>query len=128
MLKQGDEVYLARTGGWETYYTKGKVVKVTPSGAVDVLIGSSMEPTRFRPDGYKQGGDRYRDYQLDHIPFVERTALLEQWERAKHAAAMIRSVVPKDGVNARWDKEGLTTEVTRLQTLLDTAKAAVEAI
>jgi hypothetical protein len=128
MLKAGDEIYVARFTGHDMSYTPAKVVKVTPAGLVDVAIGSQETTTRFRADGKLQGGDRYRDYELDSIPFAERKAYLAREGRLRQAAYAVSAIKAEGGVNARWGTDGLIDELKRLQDLLDAARAKVEEV
>jgi len=124
------QVYLARFTGHDIHYTLGEVVKRTPSGCVDVKIGDGS-PMRFRPDGKLQGASGYHNYQLDEATFEERTAYLEKQQRTRAAANSLRDVALEAGKynpNYRWGKEDLLNEITRLQSLLNTAKEKAEAI
>jgi hypothetical protein len=67
-FKPGDTVYVSRQPRSimaDTYYMKGKLVKVTPSGMADVKIGASENATRFNKDGYEVGGDPFYGYHLE---------------------------------------------------------------
>lgn len=122
----GEKVFIAHPVGWATRYTEATVVKVTPSGMADVQVGTNA-PVRFNARG--RGMTRYfeHDY-LDTIPHAERVHLLEREKRERAAADALRAVTVKDGVNHCWGKDGMQSEVVRLQALLDAAKLAVEAI
>jgi len=126
----GDKIYVASPGSWDTRYSVGTVVKVTPSGMIDVQHYTDGPITRFGTNGYENGnaGSRFRKYLDSHMTFEERKASLEQQERAKAAASEIAKVKVEERVNFRWGKETMMAEVVRLQGLLDAAKAAVEAI
>lgn len=122
----GKQIYLARPGNWDTHFTIATIVKVHPSGMMDVQIGG-CEPMRFLANGKKQGGG-YRDYYLDNVTFDERAALLATEQREREAVAAINAVAPESGVNRKWGKDGLQREVARLQELLNAAQAKVDAI
>ena len=128
----GEKVFLARSGSWTTCYYEGTVIKVTPT-MVDVQIGTS-EPMRFRfSDGRRHckenyPGSRYREYELDSIPYADRKAAIDLERRTKEAAALVAEIKTATGVNYRWGKQGLATEIARIQDLLDVAKASVEAL
>ena len=125
-LQVNDKVYIYSSGA--AYYTPGVVVHKTPSGIVDVLIGSSEKPTRFNKEGMEQGGMRYHCYEIDHLTFEERSALLQSETRAKQAVTAICKIKPEGPVSFRWGKVELLKEVERLQELLNEARAAVEQI
>lgn len=126
--KVGESIYVSRFFGQSTLFSLVEVVKVTPSGAIDVKFHANQEApfTRFRPDGREQGETR-RPYEIDTIPTADRKALLDQEQRTKDAATAISTIMPSD-VNYRYGKEGLSQEIARLEALLADAKAKVEAI
>lgn len=123
MYSVGDSVYVYRWGG----YMSGRVVKVSPSGLVDVLIGAATEPTRFRKDGREQGA-KYGGYQLDELAFEARTTFLVAEKAAQKTVEALKQVRCSELCNYHWGKDGLMAEVARLQALLDLARAKVEAI
>ena len=129
-LQVGQQVYVEAPVG-ERYYTLMTVIKKTPAGKVD-LQRESYDPERFRADGYKEEGYSYtraynRERIDDEMSVVNRTEWLAALTRTKAAHAAIRTIAPLD--LSRWpDKQSLAAEVARLQGLLDTARALVEAI
>lgn len=129
-LKAGDKVYVIRSSSWDANFLASTVTNVTPKGFMDVKIGTNPDavPTRFRPDGEELGGDRYRCYTLDSMPFEERSAEIAKEGRAKHAAGLIRDVKLAGEVRHSWGKEALQKAVEELAVKLEAARAAVEAI
>jgi len=124
----GSKVYVARhSSGFSgaIYYNIGEVVKITPGGIVVVRLNGSLSTVRFK-DSRGMGDDK--NYYLDTVTFDERTALIAQKDRVISAVGLINNIKVDGYVKAQWGKEGLAAEVARLQTLLDAAKAAVEAI
>lgn len=130
MPQQGDQVYVASPGSWDTRFNVGTVVKVTPSGLVDVQTYPNGPATRFNTNGYEAGnaGSKYRKYLDTHMSFEERKALLEREERTKAAMQAISEIKVEERLNWRWGKERMAEEVARLQGLLNAAKAAVDAV
>jgi hypothetical protein len=134
-LTVGQKVHLVHGNSYLSF-VKGEVVKITPSGLVDIQVGKIGEGNplgrtiRLNKDGYEQGAQRYGSmtYFLDFISFEERIQAQELEQRTKHAANTIYVIKREDGVNYKWGKDGLQAEVARLQVLLDLAKEAVEAI
>ncbi len=127
----GQKVYVAYSSTWDTRYTIGEVIKVTPSGMVDVMSQGGGSTKRFNQQG-SEYGVKFARTTLDTIPFDERTALIAQDQRAKFAAAAINAVrlTAETGGEAKasWGKESLEILVQNLQEKLNAAKAAVEAI
>jgi hypothetical protein len=126
-MNVNDKIFLARMGSWDMHYSEGTVTKVTPAGLVDVQIGT-CEPMRFRADGKLQGGKGYHEYELDRMPYDERKADLAKKQRAQESAGLIQKIAAQQGVNFKWGKDGLNTELDRLQVAIDAARASVEAI
>ena len=126
-LKVGDKVFV---GGSQSSYIPSVVTKVLPSGAVDVLVGRGETPDRFRENGkIQKSKDKYVPrYFLDFTPYEEREAMLASVARTKVAAVLVGAIGAQNPVNYQWGKEGLAEEVARLQSLLNKAKAAVDAI
>lgn len=126
-MKINDKVFVSESwSGGSSSYHQGTVVKITPKGMIDVQIGAGVEAIRFNADGVGVGYNS-RKY-LDKIPFDERVTLLAQEQRAKKAANALVGIQSQAGINYCWGKEGLQTEITRLQDLLNAAKILVEAI
>jgi hypothetical protein len=135
MYTVGQKIFIKHFGSWNWYYTPAVVAKVSPAGLVDVKFGYTLEdnanpPKRFLANGkiQKKKGVYESDYEIDTMPFDERVAALASEERAKSAAAALSLVKPEERIRAEWGKDGLLAEVARLQTLLDTARTAVEEI
>ena len=89
-LAVGQEVY-AFPGSRGYGYAKGKVVKITSTG-VEVQLEEPVQGEsliRFGNDGTELGVDLHKwnvapeqqPWTLDDLPFAERTALLERWQR-----------------------------------------------
>lgn len=133
----GQVVYVGRNSNHEDSFSLAKVMKVTASGQVVTkwcgasgTVSDDCEPIRFKPDGYEQGRERYSimTHYLDDALTVEaRTALLANNALLKSVAMKLHSIEVTRGINCRWGKEGLATEIARLQTLLDAAKTLLEA-
>ncbi len=62
---------------YDPTYTPGTVQNITPSGLIDVLIGSSKEPTRFLR------------CELDTMPFEERERKIAETARIKSVAGVL---------------------------------------
>src|ERR1700721_4619204 len=62
-LAINQEVYIARSGSgrYGNSYTKGRIVKVTPSGRVNVQVAESIEPKQFgaAPSYEEIGAQKY---------------------------------------------------------------------
>ena len=125
--KVGDPIYICRSGSWDTHYTKGTIVKVTPAGMVDVQVGT-LEPMRFRPDGKLQGKKGFRAEYLDTISFAEREAIMAKNNRARAAENAISDIKVQGNVNFHWGAVSMTEELNRLEALITAARAKVEAI
>jgi hypothetical protein len=129
-MQVNDQVFIANpsSGMYPTRYHQGKVVKITPSGQVDVQIGECVR--RYGANGKeiaKPGAYKTNNY-LDTMPFDERKAIIEQEERTKIASILVHAIQADRRITHRWSKEGLLNEVIRLETELAQARAAVEAI
>lgn len=127
---EGEPVYVARvslsTFGERTY-TKARVVRVTPSGQVDVRRddGAIEAPlVRFTNKGDKAGQSSYAHVYLDFdVEGVERE--LKRRVLARKAETALLAVKHSDGCNVRWGSSAMVDEVRRLEQLLATAKEAV---
>ena len=124
----GQKVYTVRSTGWDLAYSVGTVVKVTPSGMVDISHGSDTYTTRFGTDGREVGKNKYRASSIDGTPFAEREEMLAEEKRAQQAANFIGSIQVKDGINKRWGIDGFNTELDRLQALITEARGKVNGI
>ncbi len=127
-LTVGESVYTARYNGYGTAYTDSKVVKVTPSGMVDVSANGSTYVTRFNKDGNEVGRDKFRSSQIDETPYAERAALIAQDVRRRAAACAVKNIKAAE-VNVLYvDSDSLRAEIARMRTELDAAMALVETI
>ncbi len=147
-LVVGQEVYMFSG----VYMNTGKVVKVTPSG---VDVQTDRELVRFDKDGNEtdvgrrdrlgfgpspeskfhtvlwQFAPEFAPWQLDDIPFAERTASLEQEARKWEAFNKVRAVrIDDKAVDPYYTvgKEQMQELVRRLEQQLAAAKAAVQAM
>ncbi len=127
-LTVGESVYMVRYNGYGNSYTAGSVVKVTPSGMADVAANGTTYTTRFNKDGYEVGKEKFRRYDIDEMPFDERTALLAKEERRKNAAHALKYIKPAELNTLHADKESMLSEVKRMRDELDAAVLLVEAI
>lgn len=111
----------------KTRYTviAGEVVKITPSGKVDVKYPSGTV-VRFNPDGEATPADRWnRVALLSDEDAVKELAYEEKKNKLIKVSNAIREVAPTPGVNHMWGAGSLQKEIDRLQGLLDVAKAAI---
>ena len=84
-LVVGQDVYICSIG---VYIQKGKVVKITSSG-VDVQTDNGLfhfdkdgkECNRNEAYGLPEWGPEWSLWELDDMPFMERTAFMEQAAR-----------------------------------------------
>lgn len=125
-LLGGEEVFVKDTYG--TVYLPGRVTKVTPKGFVDVLIGDSACPVRFRPDGRESGATPFRCRHLDDLSFTEREANNAALKRIEYAAHLLNAVRLKETVRGTWSKESLLSLVNELEARVHDARTATEAI
>lgn len=124
-LKVGDPVFLTDRAG---LFARGVVVKITPSGCIDVRNGDFV--TRYNFDGRKRGMEKW-DYDVIDVrmTFAAREEWLKKQGRAKAAAALvngIKNVAPL--CDYRLGAEALTKELDRLQSLVFAARKAVDEI
>ena len=122
-LRPGQPVYVDTGYG----FRHGTVVKVTPTGCVDVQYTNHEEVTRFRPDGSIQGGSRWEKTRLDlRFTFEERTKLIEKDVRKKQVIPIIQKIVVNGRLNWQWSVDDLKAEVTRLETMCQEVRAELE--
>lgn len=125
-MNANDKVYLVRFNGHDLSYAVATITRVLPSGAFDAQLGTA-EPMRFRANGNRQSPN-YRDWELDLTPFHEREALIAKEQATRVAANFLGAITVKMGISSRWGKDGLLTEVVRLEALVAEARAKVEAL
>ena len=141
----GTRVYIVRSDSWETRYHAGVVVKVTPSGMVDVLLdhqiadlttltpatnsdGKPHEPNRFYNTGIEGGVDLGRRNGMLEFDLEEVERQAEARKTAVDAANALNAVHAASMVNPVWSKHIMEQEVVRLQELLDKARFLVDSL
>jgi hypothetical protein len=126
-LKPGDKTFVRHGSSYHSY-TPATVVKITPSGLVNLRIGNSTEIKQFNDDGYLRGGSRYYDYHIDCLTFAEREIELAKDARQRKASQLINAVSVEQRDRAKYGKESMQAIIIELQKQLDAAREAVEAI
>ena len=100
---------------------------VKPSGLIDLTVGCNPEVKRFKQDGCLMGGSRYYEYRIDHMTFEARAEEQARFHRSITASRLINEV-KVETCHGTYGKEAMQQCIAELQTKLDAAKAAVEAI
>ncbi len=125
MKTVGEKVYVQRIGSFSSTFSVGEVIKVTPTGKIDVDLGWGV----LRFSGDHSCTDKFhKNLFLDTIPFGARKSEMDVENRAKDAAKKVNEVQAKTISLHFPTKEKLMEEIKELQRKLDEAKAAVEAI
>jgi len=129
--KVGDTIFLVSTSGNRPYFNRGIIVKITPSGQMDVQQGESV--TRYRTDG-REVGLKHSDWnyysagRIDDMPFAEREEYIAREKRSDAAATKFRALAQLSLPTQYWSKDSMLTEVARLEAILAEIRTTVEAI
>ena len=122
-LKTGDPVYVR----FYDNYSLRAVAKVTPSGMVDIKLGNIVE--RFRENGIRCGDGPYSNTRLDlEMPVAERRSLVEANDRRIDAIREFNQLECIHRAMSTDEKSDLLRRITEVQSLVDAARAKVEAI
>lgn len=134
-LVAGDNVFVGQFfGGFGVpigvRYTKGVVMKITPSGLIDILVGNMLLPTRFNSDGSSRGGRDSSERIDTAMTFEEREINLARAERIKQASGALSLVICQklQHLGILISKGVLLAELERLSLLLIDAQRTIEAI
>jgi hypothetical protein len=117
-METGQKVYINA----RDHFYPGEVVKITPSGLVDVKFGDSGL-SRFKKDGRRQGDSYYHGWRLDtEMSFDDRSEWLKDVQARSAVTIAIKSIE-----YPRLETWGRTPEKQEMAEALDKVQAQVDA-
>jgi hypothetical protein len=120
MANVGDKVYIYTRHG----YMPGEIVKITPSGLIDVkTTHGSQAVYRFNKNGKKLGDD-YNAWSIDTMPFDARTAYIKKANALRDALHAIMAI--KEARFDSWGFGGGIPEKQQIATELEKIEAQVQ--